>query len=281
MTGNGSAATVDAVCVYWNESAEQLAYFVASLARAWHELPSERRGKALLVDNGAGTGPAVAAQLRSALGVDVELFTFDRNVGPTLARNRAFEEVTAEYAAAFDADGAPAPDALVLLADALDAYPDAALTAARVVPFSGEQPQLPAGGVRELEWGPAGATLYRREALQELGGFDTLFVWACEDLDFGHRARAVGWRCLEVEAATFAHEATDRATVRRTRLLTEYMLMWRHIHFRRSTVVKSWLVQLPLLIRTNPGRRASVIVGGSLGLLAYLRHVPACERRRR
>jgi GT2 family glycosyltransferase len=272
---------VDAVCVYWNESPAQLMRFAESLARAWSELATDRRGRVVLVDNGAGTGPVVADRLREALGADVELLSFTRNAGPTLARNRAFEQVSADYAAAFDADGAPAPNSLTLLADALDAHPDAALTAARVVPFDFRPAPSTAAEVRELEWGPAGATLYRREALEELGGFDPLFVWACEDLDFGHRARAAGWRCLEVGAATFAHEEHGRATVRRTRLLTEYMLMWRHIHFSRSTLVKSCLVQLPLLVRTNPGRRAAAFIGGTLGLLAYLRHIPACERRRR
>ena len=231
----------------------------------------------MLVDNGAGTGPVVSGLLGEALGAEVELVSMPHNIGPTRGRNAAFERVGATYAAAFDADGELEAGTLLPLVEALDGNPDAALASARVVEPGDDSS---ADGTRELEWGPAGATVYRREALDALNGFDPLFAWACEDLDFGHRARAGGWRCLEVGASRFAHPAEGRLTIRRARIFTEYLLTWRHVHYARVVVAKEWMRQVPALVRANPDARARALVGGTLGLFAYLRHIPAAEARR-
>jgi hypothetical protein len=57
-------------------------------------------------------------------------------------------------------------------------------------------------------------------------------------------------------------------------------MAWRHVHFSRAVTAKAWVMQVPYLLTL--GRRSGwrVAGGGFLGLLAYLRHIPACERRR-
>ncbi len=52
----------------------------------------------------------------------------------------------------------------------------------------------------------AGAALYRRSMLADLGGFDEAFGSYLEDLDLGLRARLLGWHCLYEPAARVLHQ---------------------------------------------------------------------------
>jgi len=51
----------------------------------------------------------------------------------------------------------------------------------------------------------AGAALYRREMLQDVGLLDEDFFAYLEDVDLAWRARRMGWRCLYVPAAHVLH----------------------------------------------------------------------------
>ena len=53
---------------------------------------------------------------------------------------------------------------------------------------------------------PSGcAALYRREMLDQVGGFDEIFFIYSEDTDLGLRARLAGWRCVYVPQAVVYH----------------------------------------------------------------------------
>jgi hypothetical protein len=55
-------------------------------------------------------------------------------------------------------------------------------------------------------FGPcAGAALYRKEMLDEIGFFDTDFFLYFEDVDIAFRARLAGWRCLYTPYARATH----------------------------------------------------------------------------
>lgn len=55
-------------------------------------------------------------------------------------------------------------------------------------------------------FGPcAGAALYRREMLDEIGLFDEAYFVYFEDVDLAWRARAAGWRCCYVDTAIGRH----------------------------------------------------------------------------
>jgi GT2 family glycosyltransferase len=51
----------------------------------------------------------------------------------------------------------------------------------------------------------AAAALYRREAFEEVDGFDEQFFCYFEDVDLGFRLRLRGYRCLYVHAAVVRH----------------------------------------------------------------------------
>ncbi len=59
---------------------------------------------------------------------------------------------------------------------------------------------------------PSGsAALYRRDMLEELGGFDESFFLYCEDTDLGLRARWAGWECMFVPEAVVEHRYSHSA----------------------------------------------------------------------
>jgi len=59
--------------------------------------------------------------------------------------------------------------------------------------------------VEEVLWPDGCAAMYRREMLDEIGGFDEdLFAYA-DDAELGLRARIAGWNCLYVPDAVVRH----------------------------------------------------------------------------
>jgi GT2 family glycosyltransferase len=69
----------------------------------------------------------------------------------------------------------------------------------------GGEPDVKGGVVREV-FGPcAGAALYRRTMLDEIGLFDEDFFAYLEDVDLAWRARLAGWRCLYAPDAVVSH----------------------------------------------------------------------------
>lgn len=57
----------------------------------------------------------------------------------------------------------------------------------------------------------AGAALYRRRALEEVGGFDASYFVFLEDVDLAWRARMAGWRAMYVPEAVVWHHHSATA----------------------------------------------------------------------
>jgi GT2 family glycosyltransferase len=76
------------------------------------------------------------------------------------------------------------------------------------VPHRRGQGELDSGQYDELQdvFGAcAAAALYRRAALDQVGGFDEQFFALCEDVDWSFRARLAGYRCGFVPTAVAYH----------------------------------------------------------------------------
>ena len=140
------------------------------------------------------------------------------NLGFGAAANRGIAAVQADVVALVNTDVVLAPDWLERGMAALAAHPDAAAVATKMVAlddagriddtgdflgrdgsavqrgkFARDTGQWDAPG--EV-WGAcAGAALYRREAVLEVGGFDERFFMYLEDVDLALRLRLAGWRC--------------------------------------------------------------------------------------
>ncbi len=129
----------------------------------------------------------------------------------------------------------------------------------------GEPAPGPEGGVREVFGVSATAAVYRRQALLEVGGFDSRLVSYYEDVDLAVRLRAAGWRSLLVPGARARHagSATGR-TLSRER--------WRLIYGNRYVVARRFLgrgfwLRLPILVLRDVVDLARAILRGD-GTLA-------------
>src|SRR6185312_7109819 len=155
-----------------------------------------------------------------------------RNLWFGEAMNQGVSSSTAPFLVTLNDDAVPRPDWLDSLMRAIERRPDAGMCASQVRLF-GEDGLDSAGmliardasskqrghgrrpedfPVLEETLFPSGsAALYRRELLEETGGFDPGFFLYCEDTDLGLRARWAGWKCLYVPDAVVEHHYSHSA----------------------------------------------------------------------
>jgi GT2 family glycosyltransferase len=179
----------------------------------------------IVVDNGSTDG--TAEHVRAAHPA-VELVALPENHGFAGAVNAGIGRAEGEYVALLNNDMELDPGWLEALVAALDADPGAGSAASKlrmlrepglldgagdIVTWYGatwrrghgepDRGQYDAPGVVASPC--AGAALYRRRALEEVGGFDERFFAYLEDADWGLRAQLADWPCLWVPAAVAYH----------------------------------------------------------------------------
>jgi GT2 family glycosyltransferase len=199
---------------------------IAHLQRCLSSLLAQEypRFEVWLVDNASDDGsvPFVARQFPQ-----VKIIRNDSNLGFAAANNVAIRRSAGEYIATLNNDTAVEPGWLESLAGALLAEPDIGMCASQMLYFS-DPPLVDSAGLAPdkagLAWnllsgepprtdaelpevfGPcAGAALYRRSMLEQVGLFDGDFFAYLEDVDLAWRARLAGWRCRYVPAAVVYH----------------------------------------------------------------------------
>jgi N-acetylglucosaminyl-diphospho-decaprenol L-rhamnosyltransferase len=87
---------------------------------------------------------------------------------------------------------------------------------------------VPANVVQEVDWLNGACTLFRRAALDQVGGYDEAnFFMYSEELDLCRRIKAAGWRIVYVPDAQVIHHAGKSS---------EQAVAARHIHFNTSKV---------------------------------------------
>jgi len=107
----------------------------------------------------------------------------------------------------------------------------------------------------------AGAALYRREMLEEIGFFDEDFFLIHEDTDLSFRAQLAGWKVMFVPTAAVRHKV--RSTIGHMSDMAIYYTL------RNSEFVRIKNVPLGLFLRCLPA-----FVGGTISEFVYfvLRH---------
>jgi GT2 family glycosyltransferase len=184
-----------------------------------------RSFEVVLVDNGSTDGSLEAL---GELSSNVRMIRTGRNLGFAAANNVGLRESRSEWVALVNPDAFPAPDWLQRMLDVAGRRPEFDSFASRTV--LADRPDLldgagdvyhvsglfwrrghaASGGTRFLDdeevFCPcAAAALYRRSALERVGGFDEDFFCYAEDVDLGFRLRLSGSRCLYVAGAVVAH----------------------------------------------------------------------------
>ena len=159
----------------------------------------------------------------------VDLIALDRNVGFAAANNIGAASVAdCDWLAFLNPDAFPEPEWLDRLSEAVDRHPGIAMFASELrmaadpsrldgagdayhvsgLPWRiahGERAPTDDAEPREVFAPCAAAALVRRDAFDEVHGFDPSFFCYLEDVDLAFRLRLRGHRCLYVPGAVVHH----------------------------------------------------------------------------
>jgi len=191
------------------------------------------RPPVIVVDNASTDGTALELKARFP---QVKLVRVPFNMGAA-ARNLGVECAETPYVAFSDDDTAWSAGSLQMAADLLDMYPRVAVITARVLvgPEGREDPvsalmaqsPLPSRGLP----GPAllgflaGASVFRRKAYLDAGGYEPRFFLGGEETLLAYDLAAAGWQMMYAERLTVYHyPSAKRDSSARRRLLARNAL---------------------------------------------------------
>lgn len=185
--------------------------------------------EAIVVDNGSTDG--TADMVRQWRRLPVILHCAGRNLGASVGRNIGIRLARAPYLAFMDSDAVALDDDLLArLVAALESHPEAAATAPAIYEDAEKQKLWflagfpDKGGYHDCErsrreWKDPHYistcfSVWRREVLEELGGFDPAYPYIFEDLDLCARARDRGWQFVVLPDAAAQHRMSTEGRVR-------------------------------------------------------------------
>src|SRR5271165_4571315 len=228
------------------------------------------RPKILVVDNGSGDGTAAAVGRQFP---HVEVLTLAENLGAA-GRTIGVAHASTPYVAFCDDDTWWEPGSLGRAADLFDVHPQVAVMTGRILvgpenredPICGELEQSPLPDEPDLPGYPllgflAGASVIRRSAFLEVGGFESRFFIGGEEellaLDLATR----GWSLRYVPVLVVHHHPSPNrdAASRRWHLLRN--ALW-SAWLRRP--LRSALRETVRLIRTSPHDRTALLASVTL-----------------
>jgi GT2 family glycosyltransferase len=254
----------------------------------------------IVVDNGSRDGSVAHVRERYP---DVEVIRLATNTGFAHAANVGIESASGPLIALLNTDVVLTPDWLSRMTAALAGDPYAASVACKMLQLDQPGVVYDAGdvlrrdgvceqrgryGADDGRWDEpgevfgacAGAALYRRDALQSVGGFDERYFAYLEDVDLALRLRLQGWGCrYEPAVAWHAGEGSSHQLSGGHRLLVE-----------RNTLVlvaKAFPVRwLPLVAYRQLGWGSHALRDGvfrdfARGALQSVRMLPGALRSRR
>lgn len=179
----------------------------------------------ILVDNGSTDGSVAFVQERFP---QVRLIVNPENRGFAAANNQAIRATRSEFVATLNNDTETDPRWLAELVGAAEREPRVGMCASKML-FAERPETINSAGVAldragiawdwrggeqdnpqesapvEVFGACAGAALYRRAMLDEIGLFDEDFFAYLEDVDLAWRAQWAGWRALFVPTARVLH----------------------------------------------------------------------------
>jgi GT2 family glycosyltransferase len=209
---------ITVVIVNWNRK-ELLRASLRSLA-AQRNVTFET----IVVDNGSTDGSADLAE--KEFGATV--IRNSENRGFCAANNQGIAAARGEFVALLNNDAEAEPDWLAELQRACDSRPEVGMAASKVLVWEdprridkvghlifpdGQNRGRGAGALdegqfdreEEVLWPDGCAALYRKQMLDEIGGFDEDFFAYGDDAELGLRARIAGWKCVYAPRAVVRH----------------------------------------------------------------------------
>jgi N-acetylglucosaminyl-diphospho-decaprenol L-rhamnosyltransferase len=247
MTGVPAADAAVALVLVTHDTREEVLACLAGLA-------PDAADETLVVDCGSGDGTAMAVRAAAPSVRVLEL----ANAGFARGANAGVRASSAPVVVVANADVRIPAGALRGLAAAVAAAPDRGAVGPRVV-YPDGSPQasarrLPTLGTavghallgrvvpgnrwtrryraldedparaREADWLSGCVLALRREAFDQVGGFDPGYFLYVEDVDLGTRLRAAGWRLWHVPSIQVVHRVGASTGAHRTRAVVHHAL---------------------------------------------------------
>lgn len=227
--------------------------------------------RVILVDNSvAGKAASLLTDFR-----EMEICSPSSNTGFAGGNNLGIAKADSEFIALLNPDAFPEPGWLSSLIRAADANPRCAAFGS--VQLLDENPKTldgigdsynPSGVFRREAHGRqrteycelqpreifspcAAAALYRRDALEAVGGFDEDFFCYGEDVDLGFRLRLAGWKSMLVPDAVVRHVGSASSGGQRSEFASYHghrNMVW--VYVKNMPGILFWLF-LPLHILAN------------------------------
>ena len=183
----------------------------------------------IIVDNASrdGSGEYIAAEFPQ-----VKLILLPRNIGFAGANNEGLKQAEGEFIALLNNDAEAERDWLGNLVEGMEKNQGVGICASKMLVYGilgidsagdgfatnfkgvkrGEGQSADQYSKEEYVFGAcAGAALYRRKMLDEIGFFDEDFFLIHEDTDLNFRAQLAGWKVLYVPSAVVYHKV--RSTI--------------------------------------------------------------------
>jgi GT2 family glycosyltransferase len=283
------------VCIVnWN-TRDDLEEAVCSVLRAEPELALQ----VVVVDNASEDGSPEMVRERFP---GVQLIEARENLGFARGYNRAGEAAWGRYLLMLNPDTVTQPGALWRLVDFLDSQEQVGAAAPRLVNSDGSlqyscrrfprplaavfrntllgrlapgnrfaREYLMAdwdhGTVREVDWASGAALCVRREAWEEVGGFDEGFFMYAEDVDWCLRARQAGWRICYVPEAVIVHRVGRSSDQRPLAMVREFHRSM--ARFYRKHYARGWPWGLRWLPTAGIWARGALVLGQTVWGVAW------------
>jgi GT2 family glycosyltransferase len=201
----------------------------------------------IVVDNGSVDGSADMA----AREFGVEVIRNSENRGFCAANNQGIRAARGEFIALMNNDAEAEAGWLEALWRACSSGPDVGMAASKILVWedpgiidkaghliypdgqnrgrgSGERDRGQYDREEEVLWPDGCAAMYRKEMLDQIGGFDEDFFAYADDAELGLRARIAGWRCIYTPRAVVRHHrgaTLGKDSVRRLELIERNRLL--------------------------------------------------------
>ena len=213
-----------------HERRDLLKMCLDSLERALQAVDEDT--ELIVVDNGSGDG---SVELVREQFPSVKVVELDRNHGFAGGVARGVAQARGEWIAVFNNDTTVEPDAVAVMLAAGRLHPRVGSVAAQMR-FADRRHLLNSAGLEldrlgvaadrlvgtplselrestpyEVFGATGGAAIFRREMLEQVGGFDETFFAFFEDADLAWRAQAHGWRALYAPEAVIYHHHSATA----------------------------------------------------------------------
>lgn len=216
----------------------------------------------IVVDNNSTDG---TSDLIKNKFPDVSYIKSDINLGFAGGNNLGLKQANGEYIALLNNDAVAQPEWLAALVEAMNKHDDVGVCASKMIAFGTKELDSAGDGystslkgfkrgegedkgrydTQEYVFGAcAGAALYRRKMLDEIGFFDADFFLIHEDTDLNFRAQLSGWKVLYVPSAVVHHKV--RSSIGHMSDIAVYYTV------RNSDLVRIKNVPLPLFFRCLP-----------------------------